>query len=123
MPEDDVLIHYGVKGQKWGVRKKKPVTIKQRARKIVKKYKQGTKKERLKKMASMSTKELNEASNRIDAERRYMNATKPVYAKAGAAIVGGILAVSAKEVAKDYIKAYAKAGLKAAGILKPNSKK
>lgn len=113
MPEN--VIHYGVKGMKWGVRKQRPTssgkrkgkTNVQRIYERITKKKSTTEKEkpstssRRKKASEMSDDELRKVINRMQMERTYAQLTAREVSK-GRKFVNDVLYNSAKATATTY---------------------
>ena len=128
MEDRSALIHYGIKGMKWGVRRTpeqlghKPANP--RAKRISVTINGGGKKtsdsakteskpaekpkvegktevRRSKRASEMSDNELRAAINRIEMERKYAQLTAPQKSK-GRKIVGEILGTAAKQTAQKY---------------------
>lgn len=109
---EEELAHYGILGMKWGVRRYQPYPkghnqLKKGGRFTGNKPKKMSKKERLEKeVSSLSDEELRSRLNRMNMEEQYKNlSTKRnrTLLTVGGAVVGGTIAISAKETAKNYI--------------------
>lgn len=88
---DDVLIHYGVKGMKWGVRRSREERARARAaRKQESEDYQQAKQLRKKKPSQMSNAELRKLNERMQLEQTYAN----LMSKQGNAVTRG----------NDYVK-------------------
>lgn len=96
--EYNELQHWGVKGMKWGVRKKRPEAHED--------YKRAHSK---KSVRDMSDKELREANNRLQMEQQYANLTSKK-TSAGKKFVTGVLVAAATSVATTYATKYMKKG-------------
>jgi len=95
---DGILSHFGIKGMKWGIRRKNPsasapVSDDAKAHKEVKKQikTSGTK--------SLSNKELKDYLERMDLEARYQKANPSVAKKARKEVADLLLQVGKKEAA------------------------
>lgn len=121
MYESDYLAHYGIKGQKWGIRRFQPYSVRGRksgeAVKEVGEAKKKTKapsheqltkstnaKEIYKHRGELSDKELQDRLNRLNNERNLANMAKGKRAE-GEKIAKQILIDSGKEAAKEIVKA------------------
>lgn len=107
MTYNDELYHWGIKGQKWGVRRyqNKDGTLTSAGKKRSK---------RKNDVKSMSDQELRANINRIQMEKQYKKLTKKE-ASAGQKFVAGIIAASATAVVTPYVTKYMKQGLEWAG--------
>lgn len=92
------LYHFGIKGQKWGVR---------RGRNVAKKHGSETKTQG----ATLSDSELRSRISRLQLEQQYAQLTAPQKSE-GRKFVEGLLKDSGKEVAKDFVVSVLKAGTK-----------
>lgn len=115
MKDQNVLVHHGIKGMKWGVRrtpeqlghapsKKRKISIKISKSEPKKQTTQKASSESAKKKKSvkeMSDEEIRKVINRIELERKYTSLTAPQQSK-GKKIVKDILAKSATNVATKY---------------------
>lgn len=90
---DDVIEHAGVKGMKWGVRKK-PASSKGKA----KPTKSKPSAQKSDKVSKMSDKELREAVTRMNLEKQYRDLSNPTK-KSGENAVKKILKDSGKQIA------------------------
>lgn len=98
--ESSELIHYGIKGMRWGVRKKR--TYHEDYRKAHDK----------KSVREMSDKELRERNNRLQMERQYAQMTKKK--NVGATVISGLIATAGTIVALEgAYKTYSKYGNRA----------
>lgn len=122
--EEQMLMHYGVKGMRWGVRKSRPTSsggfgrkksssgiakLKKRAalRKAYKSKKAATAKAKTtRSIKDMSDDELRQRINRIQLEKTYAQLTAK-QKSAGRKFVEGVLSQSAKNVATKYTTDYA----------------
>lgn len=109
------IVHYGVKGMKWGVRKQRPTSSGKRkgktnARRIYEKIagkKEASKKQtqsttpRRKRASEMSDDELRKVINRMQMERTYSQLTQKEITK-GRKFVNEVLYNSAKATATTY---------------------
>ena len=95
--ESPELMHYGVKGMRWGVRKKRT-------------YHEDYQKAHSKKsVKDMSDTELRERNNRLQMERQYAQMTKKK--NVGAKVISGIIATAGTIVALEgAYKTYSKYG-------------
>ena len=116
MNDQNVLVHHGVKGQKWGVRrtpeqlghapsKKRKFSIKIRSKNDGKKQSESRSKDseptKKKTVKDMSDDEIRQIINRIELERKYSQLTAKQKSK-GRKVVESILAESAKKTATKY---------------------
>ena len=110
---NDNLQHHGIKGQKWGVRrfqnKDGSLTPAGRKRQKVHAHEDYNKAHSGKSVKEMSDKELRDVNNRLNMERQYVQMTTKK--GIGSKFVTGVLAVVGTELAKEYVKKYAKAGI------------
>lgn len=116
MDRDDFIQHYGVKGMKWGKRKKRSVetsssTSSAPARQLSDDYKTA-RSLKGKSSAELSNKELQTLVSRMNLEQQYarLNPTPPTTQK----VVTDILANTGKQLASEYSKKLVVAGVKAA---------
>lgn len=93
------MMHYGIKGMRWGVRRT-DAQLGHRPKR--------------KRASDMSNEELNREINRLQKERLYKDLTASPYAKAGRKIVQGILIAAAMETSKNFVSGHMKNGLNAA---------
>lgn len=116
------LIHYGIDGQKWGVRNGPPYPLSPSShsaaeKRANKKAWKTAKKERRKnardksKVDSMSNKELNDQINRIRMEQQYKDITKTEFEKGRDSVVKLIVAATAIELGKESFKKLVKKGI------------
>ena len=103
---NDELMHYGVKGMKWGVRKgrRKSSTPEHDD------YKTAHSKTKVK---SMSDAELRKRINRLQMENQYDQLTQK-RKSAGQKFVSDVIRESGKEVCKTYVAKYMRKGVEAA---------
>lgn len=121
--DDHELIHYGVKGMRWGVRKARPTsgTRKKasgtsRLRKMVQKRKRqkaaaakakaAPQEKKSNPLSSMSDEELRRKLNRLQMEKQYRELTAPQLS-AGRKFANEVLRSSAKNVATKYVTEFA----------------
>lgn len=105
--ETAYLVHHGVKGMKWGVRKSRPSSGKKRRKGPIqininvgrKAKKTKSSKESIK---GLTDQELLARVNRLNLEKRYRDLSAP-QKSAGKEFVSNILKESGKEVAKKYV--------------------
>ena len=115
------LQHHGIKGQKWGIRRfqNKDGSLTLAGRKRQKQNNDGpihedySKSHNAKSVKSMSDKELRDRINRLNMERQYAQLTATEKSM-GRKIVSEVLLNVGKELAKDYLKKYAKQGIEEA---------
>ena len=110
---DTFFEHNGVKGMKWGVHRSKSggsskPPVHEDAAKAnelrIKVKKGGTK--------ALSNKDLEDLNKRLNLEQQYTK-LNPKKSSAGQKLVAGVLRDSGKELAKEYVKSGAKAGISA----------
>ena len=111
------LQHHGIKGQKWGIRRfqNKDGSLTPAGRKRQKQdngpiHEDYSKSHDTKSVKSMSDKELRDRINRLNMERQYAQLTA-TEKSIGRKIVSEVLLNVGKELAKDYLKNYAKKGI------------
>ena len=117
----DYIYHHGIKGQKWGIRRfqNKDGSLTPAGRKRQKHNDDGpihedySKSHNTKSVKSMSDKELRDRINRLNMERQYAQLTATEKSM-GRKIVSEVLLNVGKELAKDYLKKYAKQGIEEA---------
>ena len=110
---DGELMHYGVLGMKWGVRRSQ-----RQLDRIGRKAKKNNWSDDAKSAAEIKTKKLKQMSNselkklneRIRLEKEYANLTKKQQS-AGSKFVSDIVRETAKDTAKSYTTKYAKQGV------------
>lgn len=110
--------HHGIKGQKWGVRRfqNKDGSLTLAGRKRQKQnndeptHEDHSKSHSIKSVKSMSDKELRDRINRLNMERQYAQLTASEKSM-GRKIVNEVLINVGKELAKEYLKNYAKKGI------------
>ena len=114
---DNNLQHHGIKGQKWGIRRfqNKDGSLTPAGRKRQKQndgpiHEDYSKSHDSKSVKSMSDKELRDRINRLNMERQYAQLTA-TEKSIGRKIVSEVLLNVGKELAKDYLKNYAKKGI------------
>lgn len=98
------LYHWGVKGMKWGVRKKRAPSEDHVRTKTLKK----------KRLYELSNDELKDLNTRMQLEVQYKNLKKQ-NVSAGKKFIKDVAYDSAKGLATDYVKKYAKKGISATG--------
>lgn len=109
------LMHYGVLGMKWGVRRDRSIFRKKNSRSVnvqdntPQKQKRKTVK---KKVSEMSDDELRRAINRIQMEKQLAQLTAKEKS-AGAKFVQGVLNDAAKKTATTYVSKYMNKGVDA----------
>ena len=86
---DNYLMHHGVKGQRWGVRKEQRAVSKSRRK-------------ALKRVKTMSTKELNDRISRLEKEKKLRELTESEVSK-GRTFVKNLLVESGRQIAKDAL--------------------
>lgn len=107
---DTELMHYGILGMKWGVRRSRKEL--ERARKARNASEDSKKASRSKKrdVSELSNEELRELNNRMQLERTYRDLTKSEISP-GKKFVQEVLRETSKELAKEYLKKGAKYGI------------
>lgn len=98
---ESYLMHHGVKGQRWGVRKEQRAVSKSRRK-------------ALKRVKTMSTKELNDRISRLEKEKRLRELTESEVSK-GRAFIKNLLAESGRQIAKDALVGIGKYALSSIG--------
>lgn len=104
----EVLAHYGVKGQRWGVRRKRPSGPTSSDYRTAQKLKG-------KRISAMSNEELRKVSSRIQLEKSYRNLNASTSAKGkniaekilkqyGNQVVGGLIGVAASATIAAILK-------------------
>lgn len=99
----DTLMHYGIKGMKWGVRRT-PAQLGH-------KTKNTSKKQRRAEVKSMSDAELRNRINRLQMEKQYMQLTEPEISP-GKKFVKEVCNNAAKQTASTYVAQFMKKGIK-----------
>lgn len=107
------LQHHGVKGMKWGVRRKRDTSGSPRGRRARKAYEDD-------KLRNMSDAELRSHINRMQMERQYAQLTKREVS-AGRKFVTDVLLNASKQTATNYASKYMTKGIDA--IIEAASKK
>ena len=97
--KDYYLAHHGVKGMRWGIRKKQEAPS----------HEDYTKAHSKKSVQSMSDAELRARNNRLQMEQQYANLTAKK-SSAGKKFVTGVLVAAATSVATAYATKYMKKG-------------
>ena len=120
---DYVLVHYGVKGMRWGVSRAES----RRARIERRAAKEGWSEDaknaaiiKTKKVKQMTNSDLKKLNERLQLENQYRN-IKSQHKNAGSKFVQDVLRESAKDTAKSYVTKYAKKGVET--VIKKASKK
>ena len=98
---NNVLIHYGILGMKWGRRKSQSTSSTN--------HKSGEAK-RSNKVKNMSDAELRARVNRLQLEKQYRDLSKGDVSK-GRKFVSEVMTNSAKKVATDYVSKYMTKGI------------
>ena len=110
------LQHHGVKGMRWGFRKKSSEGGSSSKSKRTKTHEDYTNAHSKTKVKSMSNAELKARINRLQMEKQYSQLTAKEKS-AGRKFVGNVLAASATAVATGYATKYMKQGVEAVGAM------
>lgn len=97
--------HYGTKGMKWGVRKRRDEKARAQkfgASKDAKRATAATKKARASGVKALTNQELKDLNSRTELESKYLRSVPKSNFVKGGAFVGGILAGVGSGVAKDF---------------------
>lgn len=113
---DTYLMHHGILGQKWGVRRfrNEDGTLTNAGKKRYSEDREILNSTKRKSVKQMSNKELKEATNRLNLENNYKNAKAQNFSK-GKTIVGGILTAALIGAASEVSKNTISKGLNTAG--------
>lgn len=98
---ESYLMHHGVKGQRWGVRKEQRAVSKSRRK-------------ALKRVKTMSTKELDDRISRLEKEKRLRELTESEVSR-GRSFVKNLLVESGRQIAKDALVGIGKYALSSIG--------
>lgn len=93
--ETDALVHYGVKGMKWGVRKARPLSSNSKRKKTSAQIK----------LKQMSDEDLKKRIARLEMEKKYKELTAPQKSK-GSKFVASVLETAGKDIATQYTAYY-----------------
>lgn len=114
---DQKLMHYGVLGMKWGVRRNRSVLRKKSNNKTKnhmdnQKEERSSRKTKKKKVSDLTDAELRQAINRLQMEKQLAQLTAKEKS-AGSKFVSDVLSGAAKKTATDYTAKYMAKGMDA----------
>lgn len=104
------LMHYGILGMKWGVRRNRKELERARKARRASDDSKKAEKSKAKDISELSNEELRELNNRMQLERQYRDLKKSEM-DPGKKFVQEVLRETGKELAKEYLKKGVKTGI------------